>query len=255
VALDLDRYLAGNTIPYYFRALYAGRRLASLPHRRRIARLLRELDGLLTPQTSLADVGTGDSLLTALIAARYGLGQVEGLDRQVALLEIARAHHPGIRYREYDLNRPTPPPGRYDVVLCLETLEHVGDLEAAIDNLLGLPRPGGHLLLSVPIEIGLPGLLKFAVRLRPGGIGFQDLPRTRGLAWRYLLALLTGRRLARFRQPRAHWETHFGFDHRVLEALLAQRGLAPQRFDVASTRFYRLTLSGTAAASANGSSA
>jgi hypothetical protein len=39
VALELDRYLASNAIPYYFRALYGGRLLRGLPHRRRIARL------------------------------------------------------------------------------------------------------------------------------------------------------------------------------------------------------------------------
>lgn len=41
-------------------------------------------------------------------------------------------------------------PGRYDIVYCLNVLDHVVDLEEAARRLRSSVRPGGHLVLSIP---------------------------------------------------------------------------------------------------------
>jgi SAM-dependent methyltransferase len=39
---------------------------------------------------------------------------------------------------------------QYDTIICLNTLEHVENDRGAVQNLLGVLRPGGHLLIFVP---------------------------------------------------------------------------------------------------------
>jgi SAM-dependent methyltransferase len=59
-------------------------------------------------------------------------------------------------YREFflgDLTGGYPEIGsdRYDVVVCEQVLEHLGALDAAIATLVRLTRPGGRLVIGVPI--------------------------------------------------------------------------------------------------------
>ena len=59
-------------------------------------------------------------------------------------------------YRDYfigDLSEGYPeiPSGRYDVVVCEQVLEHLAALDAALATLVRLARPGGRLVIGVPI--------------------------------------------------------------------------------------------------------
>ena len=59
-------------------------------------------------------------------------------------------------YRDYvvgDLTGGYPelPSGHYDVVVCEQVLEHLAALDAAIATLVRLVRPGGRLVIGVPI--------------------------------------------------------------------------------------------------------
>src|SRR4030095_10060214 len=53
--------------------------------------------------------------------------------------------------------------GAYDAVVCMEVLEHVVEVDRVLDNLVSLLAPGGRLLISVPVETGLPLLVKQTV--------------------------------------------------------------------------------------------
>jgi len=53
---------------------------------------------------------------------------------------------------------------RVDAVLMLETLEHLPDETAALDNVARILRPGGLLILSVPVEFGYVFALKELAR-------------------------------------------------------------------------------------------
>ena len=39
---------------------------------------------------------------------------------------------------------------RADLVFCLQTLEHITDWQIALDNLLSMTNPGGHLIITIP---------------------------------------------------------------------------------------------------------
>ncbi len=56
---------------------------------------------------------------------------------------------PGVD-KTWDLHQPPTADMKYDLVFCLETLEHVRRPYVAVDNLAKMLAPGGLLVLSVP---------------------------------------------------------------------------------------------------------
>jgi len=54
--------------------------------------------------------------------------------------------------------------GAFDLLFCMEVLEHVVDPAAVIDDLHRLLAPAGTLVVSVPVETGIPLLIKQAAR-------------------------------------------------------------------------------------------
>ena len=97
------------------------------------------------------DVGCGGGLLSEALAARGA--DVLGIDLAGASLEIGRRHaaESGTRleYRQIDASElAAREPGRFDVVTCLELLEHVPDPEALVATCALAVRPGGTVFFS-----------------------------------------------------------------------------------------------------------
>ena len=116
-----------------------------------------------------------------------------GFDHSIELLAAARARNFDNAVFDYvDLNQPPGTRERlFDVVTCFETLEHVGNVPNAIETLLASCKPGGTLLISVPNELGLPGLkygARKVFRRRPYESFFRQQSESR-----YVWRLLTGR--------------------------------------------------------------
>ena len=97
------------------------------------------------------DLGCGGGILAETMAAKGAL--VTGLDPSEKLIEIARQHS-----RQAGVNVEYVPgtaarfaeqyPANFDVLTCMELLEHVPDVSALIAACANLLRPGGQLLLS-----------------------------------------------------------------------------------------------------------
>ena len=97
------------------------------------------------------DVGCGGGLLAETLA-RAG-AQVTAIDLAPSMVETARLHalEAGltIDYRVDDAERLlNTQAGKYDVVTCMEMLEHVPDPAASMTVLGKLVRPGGDLFVS-----------------------------------------------------------------------------------------------------------
>jgi len=108
------------------------------------------------------DVGCGGGLLAEALAARGG--RVTGIDMAEASLAVARAHlQPSglaIDYRRTTAEaHAEEKPGRYDVVVCMELLEHVPRPASIIDACARLVRPGGDLFFATVNRTWLSWLL------------------------------------------------------------------------------------------------
>lgn len=108
------------------------------------------------------DVGCGGGLLSEALAACGG--RVTGIDMAEASLAVARVHTQtsglAIDYRRTTAEaHAEEKPGHYDVVVCMELLEHVPRPASVIDACARLVRPGGDLFFATVNRSWLSWLL------------------------------------------------------------------------------------------------
>lgn len=111
-------------------------------------RARRALSGL-----AALDVGCGAGLVAEPLA-RMG-AKVTGLDAGSDVIEAARAHAAAhglsIDYRAGEIAELAAGKGRrFDLITCLEVVEHVSDLNIFLASLHKLLKPGGLLVFSTP---------------------------------------------------------------------------------------------------------
>jgi SAM-dependent methyltransferase len=128
--------------------------------------------------------------------------------------------------------------GAYDVVTCMEVLEHTTDDERVrvVDALARLVRHDGRIIISVPIEVGPALLAKQLFRAIAAWRGHGDYRYRETYTAREMAAAALGRRgLARAiyavdgLDGRFTYCGHKGFDWRVLEAELHERLAVDER--------------------------
>jgi len=100
---------------------------------------------------TVLDVGCGGGILAESMAQRGA--QVTGIDLADAPLKVAQLHllesGSQVEYRNVaaeDLARELP--HHFDVVTCMELLEHVPDPASTVRACAALARPGGHVIFS-----------------------------------------------------------------------------------------------------------
>lgn len=123
-------------------------------HRTRPARDLLAAIGVDAPGT-VVDVGCGPGNSTALLAERWPLADLVGLDSSAAMIERARKALPDVRFVEGDL-REWSPHAAVDVVFSNATLQWVEDHAAVFRRLLGWLAPGGTLAVQMPANFDQP---------------------------------------------------------------------------------------------------
>jgi 2-polyprenyl-6-hydroxyphenyl methylase/3-demethylubiquinone-9 3-methyltransferase len=101
--------------------------------------------------TRILDVGCGGGLLAEAMARKGAV--VTGIDLAEDLLDVARLHamDGGVELQyllESAEAHAAAHPGGYDVVTCMEMLEHVPEPAAVVAALGTLVRPGGHVFVS-----------------------------------------------------------------------------------------------------------
>ncbi len=116
------------------------------------------------------DMGCGAGLLSEPLA-RLG-GTVTGVDAAPENIAVAQAHAAQtglqINYREGDLDAVADE--RFDLITCLEVLEHVADAAAFVAGLAARLAPGGLLILSTPNRTALSRFALIGIGETIGGI-------------------------------------------------------------------------------------
>ena len=131
---------------------------------------------------TVLDVGCGGGILAESLARKGG--QVTGIDVAARVLAIARLHlHESglaVDYQEKtveDQARDTP--GDFDIVTCMEMLEHVPEPASVIQSVQELLKPGGQAFFStlnrtpLAFALGIVGAEHIA-RLLPRGTHRYD---------------------------------------------------------------------------------
>ena len=102
-------------------------------------------------QNQILDVGCGGGILAESMAARGGI--VTGIDLADKPLKVAELHllesGQHVTYRNIsaeDLAREQP--ASFDIVTCMEMLEHVPDPAATVAACAALAKPDGHVFFS-----------------------------------------------------------------------------------------------------------
>ncbi|HQY76309.1 MAG TPA: bifunctional 2-polyprenyl-6-hydroxyphenol methylase/3-demethylubiquinol 3-O-methyltransferase UbiG [Rhodoferax sp.] len=170
------------------------------------------------------DVGCGGGILADSMARKGA--HVVGIDLSTKALKVAQLHAleaqtPNVAYREVSAEAlAAEAPGAFDVVTCMEMLEHVPDPASVVQACATLVKPGGWVFFSTINRsakaflyaiVGAEYLLKmlpqgtheYAKMIRPSELAAYcrraglDLQQTRGLEYnpltqRYSLSADTG---------------------------------------------------------------
>ena len=120
---------------------------------------------------SALDVGCGAGLLAEPLA-RLG-AEVTGLDAAPELIAVARGHATAqgleIDYRAGEVEALE---GQYDLITCMEVIEHVADPAVFVKALAKRLAPGGLLVMSTPNATGWSRLLMITL-----GEGLGRIPK------------------------------------------------------------------------------
>jgi 2-polyprenyl-6-hydroxyphenyl methylase/3-demethylubiquinone-9 3-methyltransferase len=128
------------------------------------------------------DVGCGGGILAESMARKGG--HVTGIDVAPRVLSIAKLHlHESgleVDYQEITVEqKASERPGAFDVVTCMEMLEHVPEPASVIRSVQELLKPGGHAFFStlnrtpLAFALGIVGAEHIA-RLLPRGTHRYD---------------------------------------------------------------------------------
>ena len=98
------------------------------------------------------DIGCGGGILADAMARKGA--EVLGIDLAGKALKVAQLHAleaqtQGVSYREVSAETlAAEQPGSFDVVTCMEMLEHVPDPSSVVRACATLVKPGGHVIFS-----------------------------------------------------------------------------------------------------------
>ena len=180
------------------------------------------------------DYGCGDgSFLTMLMNSDAAPSAAVGAEVSNEVVADCRARlgkHEGLSFVLNDELDTHAHQGAYDAVVCMEVLEHMLDVNFVVDRLVSLLAPAGKLLISVPVETGLPLVVKQCARRIAGWRGIGDYPGTTpytpGELISGVLARATRQHIVRpiHENPDGSWvHDHKGFNWMLLRETLTRR--------------------------------
>lgn len=214
---------------YASKQIYCSDSLIAWSHRRRFEvglRLARRFSG-----KRILDYGCGDGTFLALLhtspSSPVAAIGAELDDVQVDDCRKRFAGCPALGFmRIAELDAATYA-GAFEGLVCMEVLEHVVALDVVLEGLWRLLAADGSVLVSVPVETGLPLIVKQAVRRVAGWRGIGDYPGTSPYRLAELWSSVTAGPRPHLQRPiygvdgPMPFHDHKGFNWMVLRSKLA----------------------------------
>ena len=210
----------------------------NIPHQVRLQKIERILkkEFKKKPVDSFIDIGCASGFITYRLKELLKIRNASGTDALQEYITNAKNKYPGIAFEVMDLNKTIEQPGKYDLVTCFETLEHVGHLETALNNIHQSIATNGLALLSVPIEVGMIGTIKYLLKVKVYGDKMNEIGTENQK--NYFKSLLKGEDISKYRQkPKELWWDHFGFNYKTIEAHFKRQGIPFKGITFFTTRF------------------
>jgi SAM-dependent methyltransferase len=134
-------------------------------HRRRFERALALLD--VRASDRVLDYGAGDGYFVRLANESYPESELVAYDPDPIMFTEFRLTLDGTENVAVARDTHRFPQGYFSKIVCVEVFEHLEPepRTAVLAEMLRLLAPGGSVVISVPIEIGLSSLLKNLVRV------------------------------------------------------------------------------------------
>lgn len=143
---------------FFLRAWYVHRQLARILAILRGRRLFRAADGG-SASIDILDAGTGFGQYTYYLARTEPRARIDALDVKEDYLETARqfavkaGYAERVAFRTGDLTKMTVS-GAYDLILCVDVMEHIEEDERVLHNFYRALRAGGYVLINTPSDQG-----------------------------------------------------------------------------------------------------
>ena len=99
-------------------------------------------------QKRIADIGCGTGGLLKSLKNRFRPRSLTGFEYSENALDLARAQVPDVEFCYFDVYEGSP--RQFDVIFCVEVLEHLLRPDAALRNVAGMLDQSGVALLTVP---------------------------------------------------------------------------------------------------------
>jgi 2-polyprenyl-3-methyl-5-hydroxy-6-metoxy-1,4-benzoquinol methylase len=220
--------------------LYTANSLTSLIHRSRLKKTLNLASKFFksaeTGEINFVDVGCSDGYVTHQINKLDARTMATGLEYEVDAVKQAARNYPNYNFASFDLCGETNIGKQFDLVTCLETLEHVNDLGIAVKNLISMTGPNGVLIISVPIEVGFIGFAKGLVKLFVLNYPLNEVALNK---FEYLFfTLFLRQKISSKRIRKNMYSTHFGFDFYRVQKKLYDSGMVVEVQRTLGTIFF-----------------
>ena len=217
---------------YATKQIYCNDRLIAWSHRQRFEaglEVARQFAG-----KRLLDYGCGDGTFLALLAESGAAPACAvGVELDAQQVDDCRrrfGNRSEMRFDSIATLDAAEHERAYDAVVCMEVLEHVVEVDGVLAQLSRVLVDGGTLVVSVPVEIGMPLVVKQVVRRVAAWRGIGDYREGHMLyTWRELLRGVfagDGQHIARpvhLGATGVPYHDHKGFNWRVLAERISTR--------------------------------
>lgn len=173
-------------------------------------------------RTAVLDYGTGDGHFLELCRARFPESELWGYD------PVVRNGGPNVSSPKIVSDPHALPREHFTTITLFETAEHLPDqeLHQVLETIKTLLAPGGRVIISVPVEVGLPAMIKNLYR----AVRRKDYERLTFLNYfKAIFGIPFERKVNVIDQGLRYIHTHMGFSHRRFERILKEHWTIQQR--------------------------